>query len=75
MALKEVFKMEPTKLTYYYIEDNKPLSVDVDGEEVQKVSEWALDLIQKILEGRFLPNPGQHCGFCDYRDICEYRAK
>jgi len=75
LALKEIFTLDPVKLTYYFVEDNKTLTTPVDGEELQAVSDWALGLIEQITKGKFAPTPGQHCSYCDYKDICEYRQK
>ncbi len=74
LALREVFKMEPVKLTYYFIEENKTITTDVDPAELLEVTEWVNTLAEKILAGHFKPTPGMHCKFCDYRDICEFRA-
>lgn len=73
LAVKEVFQMEPVKLTYYFIEENKTLSSEVDPKQLEKVSAWALELMQKILEGNFEPTPGFHCQYCDFKEICEFR--
>lgn len=74
LALREVFKVEPAKLQYYFLEDNKTITQDVDPEAVEEVSEWVNALAEKILSGNFTATPGMHCKFCDFRDICEFRA-
>lgn len=73
LAVKQVFELEPVKLTYYFIEENKTLSTEFDGRELEKVSAWAVSIVEKILKGDFPPTPGFHCQFCDFREICEYR--
>lgn len=75
LALREVFQLDPQQLRYYYIESNRSIDASVDEEQLKKVREWALGLIQRILNADVTPTPGFHCQYCDYRDICEYRAK
>lgn len=73
LALQEIMQVTPEKLTYYFVEENKPLTVDFDPDKLQEVSDWALGIIQKILEGDFTPKPGFHCQFCDFKEICEFK--
>ncbi len=75
MAMREIFKKDPIKLTYYFLEENKTIEIDFDAEKMQTVADWAIGIIDQILEGEFLPKPGFHCTFCDYKEICEYRTK
>jgi DNA helicase-2/ATP-dependent DNA helicase PcrA len=75
LAIRQVFKVEPVKLSYYYVESNKVIEEDVDSDKMQQVSEWALGLIEEILKGDFTPNPGFQCKYCDFAEICEYKAK
>ena len=74
MALKQVFELDPVKLSYYYIEDNKTISEEITEKKLEKVSAWALNIIEKIVGGEMTPTPGHPCQYCDYKEICEYRA-
>jgi len=74
LALQQIFEEAPTKLTYYFLENNIELSTDFDAEKMQSVQEWALQIIEKIQSANFEPTPSQQvCKHCDYREICEYR--
>ncbi|MFH1426725.1 MAG: ATP-dependent DNA helicase [Candidatus Kerfeldbacteria bacterium] len=73
-ALKDVFELEPVKLTYYYIEENKTISEEFDEKKLSKVEDWIDKNAKLILKGDFKPNPGFNCKYCDYSDICEYRS-
>jgi DNA helicase-2/ATP-dependent DNA helicase PcrA len=73
LALKEIFKEKPEKITYYYLEENKPLSFSIDDKELKRIQEWILEWIEKILKSDFTATPGFHCKYCDFRSICEYR--
>ncbi len=75
MAVQEIFQRQPLTLSYYFLEDNKSVVEEVDLEKMEKVRIWATTIIEQIKEGEFKPTPGFHCKYCDYYDICEYRAK
>ncbi|MFH0819133.1 MAG: UvrD-helicase domain-containing protein [Patescibacteria group bacterium] len=73
MAVKEVFRQTPVKLTYYYLEDNQPISYEIKEEDLLKTRNWILEKINKILVSDFTATPGFHCKNCDYYSICEFR--
>lgn len=74
LAIRQVFQIEPVKLSYYYVESNKVIEEDVDPEKMEAVSAWALGLIDEIVKGDFTAKPGFQCKYCDFAEICEYRA-
>lgn len=74
LALREVFKVQPKQLTYYFVEENKTITQEVKEDDLIEVVEWVNTLAEKILAGQFQATPGMQCRHCDYKDICEYRA-
>jgi len=75
-ALKGVLKLNPSKLTLYYIDENKPFSIlKKDFEKkMAKVEEKALKTFDEILESDFSATPNNFiCRFCDYKVICPHR--
>ncbi|MEA3344626.1 MAG: UvrD-helicase domain-containing protein [Patescibacteria group bacterium] len=72
IALEDVFGLKPTELGYYYLEEGKVVSFlgkDIDKE---KQKEKILSDIEKIKQSDFKANPGWHCKFCDFKDICDF---
>ncbi|MBP9694805.1 MAG: ATP-dependent helicase, partial [Candidatus Magasanikbacteria bacterium] len=64
-----------SKLTFFYVNDNIKTSFIGDSEDLQALKEKLLKTITAIHSGDFFATPSQFaCGFCDFRDICEYRA-
>lgn len=64
----------PSRLTYYYLNDDIKLSFLGEDKELEKLKEKLINNIDDIHNGNFNPNPNQHkCKFCDFKDICEYR--
>ncbi|MBU0670830.1 PD-(D/E)XK nuclease family protein, partial [Patescibacteria group bacterium] len=73
LAIKQLLNKTSKKMSFYYIEENKPLEVDFDEKKMKKVEEWTKNLIEEILKGDFKATPGFNCKFCDFREICEFR--
>jgi DNA helicase-2/ATP-dependent DNA helicase PcrA len=74
IAAQEVFKLQPKKLTFYYLNENKPVSFLGSDEELEKMKKKILDFIGKVKESDFRATPSPHnCKYCDYRNICEFR--
>ncbi len=63
------------KLTFYYLNDNVQTSFVGKDKEIEKLKEKLLATLHHIHDGEFSPTPSSFvCSYCDYRDICEYRA-
>lgn len=74
IAAQEVLGLKPKKLTFYYLNENKPVSFLGTDEELKKMKERMLDFVRKLKESDFRATPApQKCKYCDYRNICEYR--
>lgn len=75
-TLPEYRNIGPTgKLTFFYVNDGIKTSFIGDSEDLQTLKEKLLKTITAIHSGDFSATPSQFaCGFCDFRDICEYRA-
>jgi DNA helicase-2/ATP-dependent DNA helicase PcrA len=73
MAAEEVFKLNPVKLTFYYLDQNKPVSFLGTSAEKEKLKNKILGQIEQIKQSDFPPKPSQLCQFCDFKEICEYR--
>jgi len=74
LASWEVFKLEPIKLTYYYIEDNKKFSIKPDKEEAKKAKKEVTEVIDQIMKCNFEATPSKFkCRHCDFKSICQYK--
>lgn len=72
IACQEVLGIEPSKLTYYYLEDNKKLSFLGTEKEKQDQKNKIIDIIEKIKNSDFKATPGWQCQYCDFKDICDF---
>ena len=75
IAVEEIFKIKPEKLTYYYLDEGQEKSFLGTEKEKQELKEKIISRIEKIKQSKFEPTPGWQCGSCDFRDICEFAKK
>jgi len=73
LAVREVLKLKPVTLSYYYLDANKKLSFSSEEEELIKIKEKLIKLIKDIRRSDFKATPGFWCQSCDFREICEDR--
>lgn len=75
IASEEVFKKKPAKLTYYFIESGEKLSFLSSESEKDKIKEKITGMVEEIKKSDFPATPSEYkCKFCDFKDICEFRA-
>jgi len=75
MAAQQLFREKVEKLTFYYLDNNQPVSFLGTQEELNKLKEKIIQTIEKIKKSNFPATPSLHkCQFCDFKDICEYRV-
>jgi len=75
LAASEIFNENVTKLSYYYLSENKTISFLGTPEDLSKTKEKIIATIEKIKQGGFLPKPSLFtCKNCDFKDICEHRV-
>ncbi len=66
---------KPSKLTFYYLEDDLRTSFIGEPKDLEKLQKKLLGTMDKIYEKNFTATPSQFaCGFCDFKEICEYRV-
>jgi DNA helicase-2/ATP-dependent DNA helicase PcrA len=75
IAAKEVFGLNPEKLTYFYLENATNASFIGSVGDIEKQKEKVAGQIEKIEKSNFYATPGWHCDWCDYKGICEFARK
>ncbi len=71
IASQEILNEKPVKLTYHYLEENKKVSFLGSDAEIENLKIKIKEIIKKIKNNEFKPNPGHDCQYCDYRDLCD----
>lgn len=75
IAARDVLHLTPERATYYYLQEGERVSHEVTSEDMEKTQANILELINVIKQSTFKATPGFHCQFCDFKEICEDRAK
>jgi DNA helicase-2/ATP-dependent DNA helicase PcrA len=70
LVCRDIFRIPATKLSFYFLEDGKKVSISTGYDELDSVKEDILNYIEQIRKTDFVPTPGFLCQFCDYRLIC-----
>lgn len=73
IAAEQVLGLKPSKLTFYYLDDNKEVSFIGSDEQLDKLKEDIITWIEEIRQNNFEPKPSPLCSFCDFRNICEFK--
>ena len=75
MGVAEKWKgIQEVRLIWHYLAFDAELRSSRTPEDLDRVRQEALDLIQRIESDRhFLPKEGPLCGWCDYQHLCPNR--
>jgi len=74
IAVEEDLGKKVGNLTYYYLEEDVKLSFIGDDKDKEKLKQKIISQIREIQNLNFQPKPNPHvCGFCDFKEICEYK--
>jgi DNA helicase-2/ATP-dependent DNA helicase PcrA len=75
LAAQDVLKEEVVRLSYYYLEENKKISFLGTEKELEAMKNKIIQTIEEIKKSDFPAQPNTFkCSFCDFKEICEYRA-
>lgn len=70
LACRDVLKLEPRQLSFYYINPNTKITTARSEEDYKKTKETIIETGTKIHAEEFDPTPGRLCDWCDYRLLC-----
>lgn len=72
IAAKEALGLNPTKLTYYFVESGEKVSTRRTVRDLENTKQKVKEIIDKIKSGDFEATPGMLCNWCDYKSICPF---
>ncbi len=75
MAAEEALNIEPTFLSFYYLEAGEKLSTNRTQKQIEAQKKIIKEVVKDIKEKNFKPNSGQSCRFCPYRGLCPFSEK
>ena len=74
LAAEELFKQPVSGLAFYYLDNNSEVEFIGEPADLAKIKLKIISTIKEIGRGEFPPRPSQLCAWCDFREICEFRA-
>jgi RecB family exonuclease len=69
MAVAQM-NLAPRELVLVNVQDNSEAVAGRTPKQLETAREKIEDVAQGIARGEFGPKPGQHCRWCDYRNLC-----
>ena len=70
LACRDIFHIPASKLSLYFLDDNKKVSMKKVPSDLDSVKNDILFYIEELKKSDFRPTPGFLCSFCDYKLIC-----
>ncbi|MEK7528180.1 MAG: PD-(D/E)XK nuclease family protein, partial [Patescibacteria group bacterium] len=70
LACRDFLKIPVSRLSLYFLEDNKKISTERTEEDINKFEDELKGYLDDITESDFIATPGRHCSWCEYMTIC-----
>ncbi len=70
LACRDVYGIEASKLSLYFLEDNEKHTTTRGPEELEKAKAKICEKTDALMKSDFKATPGFPCKFCEYRLIC-----
>lgn len=64
-------KLSQIVLSFIFLQNSQKVSFQINQEELNKVKEQIINLVDEIETGSFPAQPGRWCDFCPFRMVCE----
>ncbi len=71
LACRDVFRLNVSKYSLFYLEDSYKASTVRSNEEVENVKTVLEDIAGEMKKSDFAATPGFNCGYCEYRILCD----
>jgi DNA helicase II / ATP-dependent DNA helicase PcrA len=70
IAAKEIFELNPVRLVFHYLQDNKRQSTTRSAKQLTEAQKIVQEVAAEIRAGEFAARPGFQCRSCAFRPIC-----
>ena len=75
LAARETWGKRADRLIFHNLENNTPVCTTRTDVELEAAKLRVQEASDGIAQGKFAPNPGYHCAFCPYRNLCPATEK
>jgi DNA helicase-2/ATP-dependent DNA helicase PcrA len=70
IAAKEIFELNPVRLVFHYLQDNKRQATTRSAKQLTEAQKVVQEVAAEIRADEFAAKPGFQCRSCAYRPIC-----
>ena len=70
IAARGKWGLEPERLAFYNLDGNQEVTTTRTAEQLREVEERVASVAQQIAGENFDANPGRHCAWCVYKELC-----
>ena len=70
IAAKEIFELNPVRLVFHYLQDNKRQTTTRSSKQLTEAQKIIQEVAAEIRAGEFEAEPAFQCRSCAYRPIC-----
>jgi DNA helicase II / ATP-dependent DNA helicase PcrA len=74
MACRDVFKLPVSALSLYFLEDGRKVSTTRSDKDLEVLKTELTAAYEEMKASSYLPTPGHHCQWCEYRVLCNAAA-
>jgi DNA helicase-2/ATP-dependent DNA helicase PcrA len=75
LAARDLLGKRADRLIFHNLENNTPICSTRTDAEIDAARLQVEEVAQAIAEEQFAPNPGRHCNYCSYRNLCPATEK
>jgi DNA helicase-2/ATP-dependent DNA helicase PcrA len=75
LAARDTWGMRADRLIFHNLENNMPVFTTRNDAELEAAKMRVQKAADGIAEGKFAADPGYHCAFCPYRNLCPATEK
>ncbi len=75
LGVKEALGYDPKKLSFYFLENGQKITTTRDKKQIDSAKGVVSEVVDRIESGEFGANPGFHCDWCSYKEICPFARK
>jgi len=75
LAARETWGKRADRLIFHNLENNTPVYTTRTDAELEEAKLRVQEVAEGIARGEFPPDPGYHCVFCPYRNLCPATEK
>ena len=71
LVVENLFGRRPKSVGWWFLRANKKVMIEVREEDIEKIKQQMMNVVDNIKKGDFHPTPGWVCQNCDFASICD----